>query len=120
MDALGIKAIINLSGGYGAKLDRMLEKFSQYDPDRFIIFCNLDFSKIDDADFSEQMVAFLSAAHAKGARGLKIFKNLGLTVKDKTGQIVAIDDVRFDPVWDKAGELGMPVLIHSADPVAFF
>ena len=120
MDALGIKAIINLSGGYGVKLDRMLEKFSQYDPDRFIIFCNLDFSKIDDSDFSEQMVAFLSAAHAKGARGLKIFKNLGLTVKDKTGQILAIDDVRLDPVWAKAGELGMPVLIHSADPMAFF
>ena len=120
MDALGIRAIINLSGGYGTKLDRMLEKFSQYDPQRLIIFCNLDLSKIDDPDFSEQMVAFLSAAHAKGAKGLKIFKDLGLTLKDKTGQIVAIDDVRFDPVWAKAGELRMPVLIHTADPVAFF
>ncbi|NOG85309.1 MAG: amidohydrolase [Planctomycetes bacterium] len=120
MDALGIKAIINLSGGYGVKLEEMLEKFSHYNPDRLIIFCNLDFSKIDDPDFSEQMVESLRAAHAKGAKGLKIFKTLGLTVKDKTGQIVAIDDVRFDPIWDKAGELGMPVLIHSADPVAFF
>lgn len=120
MNALGIRTIINLSGGYGAKLDRMLEKFSQYDPQRLIIFCNLDLSKIDDPDFSEQMVTFLSTAHAKGAKGLKIFKDLGLTLKDKTGQIVAIDDVRLDPVWDKAGELGMPVLIHTADPVAFF
>ena len=120
MDELGIRAIINLSGGYGTKLDRMLEKFSQYDPHRLIIFCNLDLSKIDDPDFSEQMVAFLSAAHAKGAKGLKIFKNLGLTLKDKTGQIVAVDDARLDPVWAKAGELGMPVLIHTADPVAFF
>ncbi|MDP6924818.1 MAG: amidohydrolase family protein [Candidatus Scalindua sp.] len=120
MDELGIRAIINLSGGYGAKLDRMLEKFSGYYPDRLIIFCNLDFSKIDDSDFSEQMVTFLSAAHAKGAKGLKIFKNLGLTLKDKTGQIVAIDDARLDPVWARAGKLGMPVLIHTADPVAFF
>ena len=87
MDALGIKAIINLSGGYGEELDRMLEKFSRYYPRRLIMFCNLDLSKIDDSDFSEQMVAFLSAAHAKGAKGLKIFKNLGLTVKDKTDQI---------------------------------
>ena len=120
MDALGIRAVINLSGGYGKKLDLMLEKFSGYDPHRLIIFCNLDLSKIDDSDFSEQMVAFLSAAHAKGAKGLKIFKSLGLTLKDKTGQIVAIDDARLDPVWAKAGELGMPVLIHTADPVAFF
>ena len=119
MDSLGIKAIINLSGGYGEKLDLMLEKFSRYYPRRLIMFCNLNFSKIDDTNFSEQMVAFLSDAHAKGAKGLKIFKNLGLTVKDKTGQIVAIDDVRFDPIWAKAGELGMPVLIHTADPVAF-
>ncbi len=74
MDALGIKAIINLSGGYGEKLDRMLEKFSRYDPRRLIIFCNLDFSKIDDSGFSEQLVAFLSAAHAKGAKSLKFLK----------------------------------------------
>ncbi len=120
MNELGIRAIINLSGGYGTKLDQMLGIFSRYSPNRLIIFCNLDFSKIDDSDFSDQMVSFLSSAHAKGAKGLKIFKSLGLTQKDKTGQIVSIDDARLDPVWAKAGELGMPVLIHTADPVAFF
>src|SRR5690606_22942302 len=46
--------------------------------------------------------------------------SLGLTIKDGSGKVVPIDDPRLDPIWAKCGELGIPVLIHSADPVAFF
>jgi predicted TIM-barrel fold metal-dependent hydrolase len=55
-----------------------------------------------------------------GTRGLKIFKELGLRYQDTDGALVALDDTRLDPLWRKAGELGVPVLIHTADPVAFF
>ena len=120
MDELGVSRSVNLSGGYGAELDEMLERFSKVAPDRLITFCNLDFDQIDDPAFGAKMAAYLADAHAKGARGLKIFKSLGLTVKDKSGRVVPIDDERLDPVWAKCGELGMPVLIHSADPIAFF
>ncbi len=56
----------------------------------------------------------------RGAKGLKIYKSLGLFSKDKAGNIIAIDDPRIDPVWDKCGELGIPVLIHAADPKQFW
>jgi predicted TIM-barrel fold metal-dependent hydrolase len=56
----------------------------------------------------------------RGAQGLKIWKVLGLHVRDQHGELVPVDDPRLDPVWDTAGELGIPVLIHIADPVAFF
>lgn len=120
MDELGVKRVVNLSGGWGKKLDTTLKTFHGFDPARFLIFCNVDFSRIDEPDFDSQMAKFLEEAHAKGAAGLKVFKNLGLTVKDISGKTVPVDDERLDPIWQKAGELGMPVLIHVADPVAFF
>ncbi|MFQ5648906.1 MAG: amidohydrolase family protein [bacterium] len=120
MDVLGVKRVVNLSGGWGEQLDKVLHKFKKFAPDRFVIMCNIDFSRIDEPDFGEKMAAFLEGAHAKGAGGLKIFKSLGLRIKDNSGKIVPVDDPRLDPVWAKAGELEMPVLIHVADPVAFF
>jgi predicted TIM-barrel fold metal-dependent hydrolase len=55
-----------------------------------------------------------------GAQGLKIFKSLGLSVVDSDSARVPVDDPRIDAVWAKAGELGIPVLIHSADPRQFW
>jgi predicted TIM-barrel fold metal-dependent hydrolase len=55
-----------------------------------------------------------------GAVGLKIFKNLGMFLTDKSGKRVPTDDPRLDPIWKKAGELGIPVLIHTGEPSAFW
>jgi hypothetical protein len=120
MDRLNITYAVNLSGGWGEKLEAMLERYKQFAPDRFEILANVDFSEIDQPGFGSKWAGVLEQAQANGAAGLKIFKNLGLTVKDGSGEVVRIDDPRLDPIWAKCGELGMPVLIHSADPLAFF
>ena len=120
MDERGVRTIVNLNGGWGDLLDRNLSRYHAFDSDRFVIFCNLDFSRIDEPGYGETMAQFLTEAHAKGVRGLKIFKNLGLTVRDRSGKLVSVDDPRLDSVWARAGQLKMPVLIHTADPVAFF
>jgi uncharacterized protein len=120
MNDLGVRASVNLSGGQGPKLDEMLQRFTAVAPDRLLTFANIDFSRIDEPDFGRSMAAFLNDAHARGASGLKIFKSLGLTVKDATGRIVAVDDPRLDPIWTTCGERRIPVLVHSADPAAFF
>jgi predicted TIM-barrel fold metal-dependent hydrolase len=98
----------------------MIDKFTRAAPERLLIFANIDFKRIDEPDFGASMARELEQAHKLGARGLKIFKSLGLTIKDKSGKVVAIDDRRLDPIWDICGKLKMPVLIHAADPVAFF
>ena len=61
-------------------------------------------------------------SQAAGARGVKVLKTLGLYLRDggPTGKLVAIDDARFDPMWEACGRLGLPVAIHIADPEAFF
>jgi hypothetical protein len=120
MDRLGIAYAVNLSGGWGDPLDALLERYKRFAPDRFEVLVNIDFSEIDRPDFGTRCAGILERAKANGAAGLKIFKTLGLTIKDGTGELVRIDDPRLDPIWAKCGELGMPVLIHSADPLAFF
>ena len=120
MDDLGVERAVNLSGGFGAQLDRMLARYHDAAPGRLVIFGNIDFSKIDEPTFAADHVAMLERAHAKGMAGLKIFKNLGLTIKDRSGRVIAIDDPRIDPIWEACGRLKIPVLIHSADPAAFF
>lgn len=120
MDDLGVERSVNLSGGVGAQLDRMLARYHDAAPGRLAIFANIDFSRIDAPTFASDHVAMLERAKARGLAGLKIFKNLGLTIRDRAGRVVPIDDPRLDPIWAACGRLGLPVLIHSADPAAFF
>ncbi len=64
--------------------------------------------------------ARLRVQKERGAEGLKIWKPFGLHVKDHNGKLMDVDDPRLAPIWATAGELGLPVMIHVADPVAFF
>lgn len=118
MDKLGVSHAVNLSGGHGRSLEAMLNRFGKHD--RLITFANLDFSDIDAPQWPERQVDALRRAKTLGVRGLKIFKSLGLTEKDAAGNTIAVDDPRLDPIWAVCSELQLPVLIHSADPVAFF
>ena len=113
MDDLGVERAVNLSGGFGPQLDRMLTRYHDAAPGRLVIFGNIDFSKIDEPTFAADHVAMLERAHARGMAGLKIFKNLGLTIKDRSGKIVPIDDPRIDPIWAACGRLRHP----GADPL---
>ncbi len=78
--------------------------------------------KVAEADYASQQAREIERAKRSGAAGLKILKKLGLTVRERgsQGRLVRIDDARFDPMWEAAGALGMPVFIHTADPDAFF
>ena len=75
---------------------------------------------IKDDDFAKRCIEQLEADVAAGARGLKVTKELGLFFRDHTGAMLRVDDERLAPIWQRAGELGMPVLIHVSDPIAFF
>ena len=120
MDQANVKKVVILTGMWGAKLQSVLDKMVKPYPDRFVVFAQMDWSKVDDANFSAEMVAQLDDAVKRGARGLKVLKDWGLGVKDKSGKLIAIDDPRMDPVWEECARLRIPVAIHSTDPEAFF
>jgi predicted TIM-barrel fold metal-dependent hydrolase len=120
MDALNMRVMVNLSGGQGETFARGWRNLKGRFPKRFVVFANLDFTGIDQPGWGERAAAQLERDVQKGAQGLKIFKNLGMTVKDSAGRRVPTDDPRIDPVWEKCGALGIPVLIHSGEPASFF
>jgi predicted TIM-barrel fold metal-dependent hydrolase len=88
--------------------------------DRIKVYFRPDFSRIDEKNWGESEAARLEDAVLNGGvRGLKINKALGLSYKDASGEVFPVDDPRIDPIWAKCGELGIPVMIHVSDPVAF-
>jgi len=120
MALVDVDAIVNLSGGYGDTLKVRLEALDLAYPGRFYTFCNVAWDGVGSSGWAEKAVAQLGADVAAGARGLKIFKQLGLHWRDPDGRLIMPDDPRISDIWDAAGDLDIPVLIHTADPVAFF
>ncbi len=119
MDETNVKAVVHLTGSFGDRLRRTIDTLSKH-TGRFAVCTQIDWSTVNDPDFSAKAVRNLEQARDMGAKCLKLTKALGLYVKDKNGKFVAINDPRFDPVWDKCAELNFPVMIHVGDPVAFF
>lgn len=131
MDSLNMGFMINLSGsglatfvGNQSLMDLNLKKsltnIKESFPDRFAVFVNIDFNKIDNKDFAKNSVNIIKDAVSNGAIGLKVYKNLGLSLKDSSGKRVKVDDPRLSPIWDICGQLNIPVLIHSGEPSPFF
>jgi predicted TIM-barrel fold metal-dependent hydrolase len=124
MDQVGVQTIVNLDGRWGDELRANLSRYDLAHPGRFATFCHVDWSALsDEADDGSTMAGLqkqlADSAHA-GARGVKIWKDLGLSKRDASGGLVTLNDSRIVAVVRTAGELRLPVLIHTADPVAFF
>jgi predicted TIM-barrel fold metal-dependent hydrolase len=121
MDAAGVEAVVDLDGGWGDRLRLEIARWQDALPGRVAVFATLDYEGWPtDPDFGETEAARLRDGVAAGARGLKVWKTLGLRTRDVGGHLIPVDDARLDPLWAAAGELGVPVTIHVADPIAFF
>ncbi|MFT7381368.1 MAG: putative TIM-barrel fold metal-dependent hydrolase [Roseivirga sp.] len=120
MDQLNMGLMVNLSGGSGKTIVDANENIKANQPNRFVVFANVDFNNVGEKDWGKRAAEQLERDFKAGAKGLKIFKSLGFSVKDINGKRVAVDDPRLDPIWAKCGELGIPVLIHTADPKPFW
>ena len=121
MDELNMGLMVNLSGGTGDALAARVAALKGRYPDRFVVFASMNLREVNRPDFGKWAAAELERdVRTHGAQGLKVFKELGMNTRDANGKRIPLDDPRFDPVWAKAGELGIPVLIHTAEPAEFF
>jgi hypothetical protein len=122
MDRVNLKTMVNLTGGVGTGLARSIEQFQTAHPGRFVTFTEPSWTRINEPDYPREQADTLGPAQAAGARGLKVLKTLGLYLREgiTTGPLVAIDDRRFDPMWEACAALRMPVAMHISDPEAFF
>lgn len=120
MDSIGLQVMVNLSGQSGqAFVTRDATLRGRY-PKRFVTFANVDFSRIDSPGFGAEAARQLEEDVRHGAAGLKVFKDLGMFIQDAKGNRVHTDDSRLDPIWDKAAQLHIPVLIHTGEPASFW
>ena len=138
MDAVGIRTWVNVTGNTTMpivnntytiarrELSCFLDNYVKRYPGRFAALTMADFAQWDnpvlfpDDSFPERCIAHLEEDVSQGARGLKVTKELGLRFTDRDGSLIPVDEPRLSPIWRRAGELGIPVLIHVSDPIAFF
>jgi len=120
MDECDVETVVNLDGMWAEEVTANVERYDRAYPGRFLTFCQLDWSELAAPDGAARLRASLEDSARRGARGVKIWKNLGLTIRDADGALILPDDARVIAVVERAGELGLPVLIHTADPKAFF
>lgn len=120
MDDLNMAVMVNLSGFRGNYLKWSLDNVNEKYSDRFVLFMNLDFEKLDDEGWPNETLAIMEESVKLGAKGLKVYKSLGLTDRDNEGNRIKVDDPRLAPIWDKCAELNIPVLIHTGEPAAFW
>lgn len=122
MDAKNVETLVNLTGGVGAGLGETIGRLDGAHPGRFISFTEPSWNAFTRSDYPVFQAEQVERAHATGARGLKVTKTLGLFLRERVteGRLVAVDDPRFDPMWETCASLGMPVAIHVSDPEAFF
>ncbi|MCA9134306.1 MAG: amidohydrolase [Planctomycetales bacterium] len=131
MDRNNIALSVSLDGKLGSQLEAHMQYLWTRYKDRFLIFANIDWQgkghrqrpetwDCHQSDFAHRTVIALEQAQQRGVSGLKVFKSFGLHYRNPDGSHLAIDDPRFDPIWEACGRLGLPVIMHTADPTAFF
>ncbi len=123
MDAVGITAAVNLDGGLADGSLQAWIELERRHPGRFVTFVKFtakDFARVGEPGFFDSLPRNVELAARMGARGVKVWKDLGMLIKDGSGALLRVDDPRLDPFWAKCGELGLPVMIHTADPKDFW
>ncbi len=122
MDRKGLRAMVNLTGGTGAGLERTLAALDRAAPGRLYSCTEPIYGELLNPRYPQLQADAIATAQRAGAKGLKILKSLGLYLRERIteGPLVGIDDRRFDPTWEACAALSLPVFIHVADPEAFF
>ena len=123
MDRTGIRAaVILLMGKDGTtrgNLPAWLELRKKH-PDRIIVFGSVDFDRVKEPTFFQDIVRDLEEQARLGVQGIKLWKDLGMMIRDASGALLKADDPRLSPYWSRCGELGLPVVYHIADPKEYW
>jgi len=122
MDTINLRTMLNLTGGYAELLQHNVADLQRRYPGRFLNCVEPAYNRVREPAFPKWQADEIERGKRAGAVGVKVVKTLGLYLRENitTGPLVKVDDPRFDPMWQAAGELNLPVFIHTSDPDAFF
>ena len=120
MDRCGVRTIVNLDGCWGDELETNLDRYDRAFPGRFVSYCRVDWDETSRAGWPDRVAASVADSAARGAAGIKLWKDLGLRRRDEKGELLLLDDPRLEGMWAAVAEGDLPVTVHVADPAAFF
>lgn len=115
----GVEKLCNLELVWDTELDRLQAKLSGH-LDKIITFPSVDLSGLEQPGFERGVRKTLQAYRSAGFRGIKLWKDITLYRRDSRGRHIRLDDKRLGCIFSAAEETGLIVLIHIADPKAFF
>ena len=120
LEQVNVRTTFILTGETGALFRDLVKKYAGTHPGRFVMFAGFDRSGIDSPDYGERLRRGLREDVAAGAAGLGELTDKGLGLVRVGDAPYFIDDTRFDPLWDEAGKLSVPVFVHIGEPAAFY
>ena len=120
MDQCGVERTVNITMKVGEEALAIMRRFHIFAPERFSTISWMDWSDLHEPGFFERIVDRLRRVVDAGACGLKLWKDLGLQLREANGELLRIDDERLGPLFEEAAKLGVPIMFHVADPDAFF
>ena len=121
MDAAGVKTVVNLDGGWGDRLKETLAALDERPSGPLSARSRSSTSMASTTpNWGEREAKRLEESFKAGAKGLKFHKTFGLRYRYKDGKLMPVDDPKLDPVWEMCAKHNRPVVIHIADPAAFF
>ena len=117
---LGVVQTFIFTGKSGEEFRAVVARYAGAYPGRFLMFAGIAASGIDAPDYGDQLRQRLRADVRAGAVGLGELTDKGMGLIHVGDRAYYIDDPRFDPLWDEAGKLQLPVFVHIAEPAPFY
>jgi len=85
-------------------------------PDNIYLVTTFETAKINEPGWSEEQLSQLKKTFDSGALGIKVWKNIGMSIKNRDGKFIMIDDPVFDPIFNYLEKNGIPVMGHLGEP----
>lgn len=118
LDDVGIERSVIMVSAAGKAFDDALALYGRY-PDRFMVWCGLDYSAADQPDFAAKAIAELERCHKAGARGVGELSDKGRGLNRSNANPgpagLHLDDPRLDPILERCADLGLPVNVHVGE-----
>ena len=123
MDRNRLRIINVCVRGTDLELTRMAQAIAErlqarYGRHRFPFASTFDLTRRDDPDYVEQVKSWFDASFEAGAVMVKIWKEVGMDIRDRNGRFILPDDPLFDAIYAFLADRGKPLLAHLAEPLA--
>ena len=93
----------------------ILEQRKEYAQNIFYL-ATFETTTLFEDGWAKRQLENLKASFSKGARGIKVWKNIDMDIKDHNGRFIMIDDPVFDTIFEYLEQNKIPVCGHIGEP----